>query len=121
MKEIKTLKRQIVEQLTGDDIEVDQRYPYTFCRIRFVWQGNEYFGRGFAKYNPNDKCIPGLEWDDEKGMTIAENRAIHDIAQQILLHANPQERIARIGEYLMQAFSILSKFTLGGKKDVPAI
>ncbi|HUV67152.1 MAG TPA: hypothetical protein VMW24_24905 [Sedimentisphaerales bacterium] len=60
------------------------RYPYSFEQLRLEFQGQDFVGFGFAKYNLNDAKCPKLPWDREKGLRIARGRAEKDIAEQLM-------------------------------------
>lgn len=57
---------------------VDGNLPYSYVRV--TMKGTTFGGTGFAKCSPKD------EYSLTRGTTIAEGRAIKDLAQTLLTH-----------------------------------
>lgn len=56
--------------------------PNCFVEISVVVNGETFLGRGFSKV-----CYPD-KWDPDKGITIARNRALVELAQDIWMNAD---------------------------------
>ena len=67
---------------------------YTYIEI--YWRG--IIGDGWAKYNPND-MKNGLPYSPEMGVLKATNKAIEDVARQIVITRCAERTVA--GNYFM--------------------
>jgi len=77
-------------------IQVEQEGAYTFVKIGW----GAYFGVGFSKWNPFD-AKRGLPYSPEMGVLKATNKAIEDVARQIVI-TRCAERYAAVNEFMAQ-------------------
>ena len=75
-------------------IQVEQEGAYTFVKIGC----GTYFGVGFSKYNPFD-MKRGLPYSPEMGVLKATNKAIEDVARQIVI-TRCAERTVAVNEFM---------------------
>lgn len=72
------------------DVTLYQRKPYTVCYIKDLDTDTEAFG--VAKWNPNDKRVPGQGWEPVRGLRIAITNAWKEMLDIKLLAACSGEK-----------------------------
>ena len=76
-------KKQLIKGIeqSAECICAEQRQPYSFCKLHYVYADVDYYGVGFAKTRYPDK------WNTELGALKAYRRAVADIYQQMVERA----------------------------------
>jgi len=70
-------------QRYSEMIQWESDRPYTLVRIRCQLGDQWYIERGWAKWNPNDEGVDGLDWSETRGLAIAKGRAIRRLAKRL--------------------------------------
>ena len=83
-------KRELRKELwngTGIAVSYQRDGNYTFCLVETAIGRTILAAFGIAKWNPNDKGVPGYDYDPERGKRIAKARAIRNLAEKMATNA----------------------------------